>query len=105
MTTLNKFVRPAGVVLAATLGFVLGACGPASEHRMNKVCKRYCDHAVECDDNTDWDDCVDNCVNQAMDCDSDQDVAAALDILNDCSAESCNNVAGCTVDAWVECNF
>ena len=99
----TKIVRSFGVVAAAAIGFMLGACGPASEHRMNKVCKRYCDRAVDCNDNIDWDDCVDDCVNQAMDCDSDNDVEAALDILDECAGESCNNVGACTTDAWIEC--
>lgn len=105
MTTRPQFVRLACVALAAAFGFTLGACGPSSEYRMNKVCKRFCDRAVDCNDNTDFDDCVDDCVNQAMDCDSDNDVEATLDILNDCAAESCNDVGACAIDAWVECNF
>jgi hypothetical protein len=105
MTSFKHHARPICVVLAAAFGFALGACGPASEYRMKKVCKRYCDRAVDCNDNVDWDDCVDDCIDEAMGCDSDNDVEAALDILNDCSAGACNDFGGCTIDAWVECNI
>lgn len=99
------FIRPLCVVLAAAFGFALGACGPASEARMNNVCKDYCNRLVDCNDNTNFDNCVDDCVEQAMGCDTDDDTADALDILNACAEDSCNNVAACSLDAWLECNL
>ena len=103
MSTSRKFVQIASLLLAAGFGVTLGACGPHSEHRINKVCKRYCERAVDCNDATVYDDCVDDCVNTATDCDSETDIEAALDILEDCTADSCNQVVACTVDAWLEC--
>jgi hypothetical protein len=103
MTGHAKLVRPAALLLAAALGFGLGACAH-SEYRIDKVCKRYCDRAVDCNDNTDWDDCYDSCVDTAHECDSDDDLEAALDILDDeCTPGACNDLLGCSLDAWVEC--
>jgi hypothetical protein len=102
MSTSRKI---ASLLLAAVFGVTLGACGPHSQHRINKVCKRYCLRAVDCNDNTNFDDCFDDCVNEANGCESDNDVEAALDILVDCEGSSCNEVGGCTVEAWLECNL
>jgi len=104
-TIAANFARPASAVLAAALGFALGACGPASESRMNKVCKRFCERQFDCNDGTDVDDCIDGCVDEAMSCDSDDDVADALDILDECSTQSCNEVPGCLAEAWLECKL
>jgi hypothetical protein len=104
MTTPPKFARPASILLAATLGFTLGACGH-SQLRIDKVCNKYCRSLVDCNDNTNLEACVDDCVDTANNCDSDDDVEAALDILADCADSSCNQVGSCTVDAWFECAF
>jgi hypothetical protein len=105
MSTSRKFAQLASLLLAAVFGVTLGACGPHSEYRINKVCKRYCERAFDCNDNTDYDDCLDDCVTEANGCESEQDVEAALDILQDCEASSCNQVGTCTVEAWLECNL
>lgn len=103
MTRLAKLVRPAALLLAAAIGLTVGACGH-SEYRIDKVCKRYCDRALDCNDNTDWGDCYDNCVDTAHECDSDEDVEDALDILEDeCTPGACNELPACTLDAWIEC--
>ncbi|MCA9685818.1 MAG: hypothetical protein KC457_26820 [Myxococcales bacterium] len=94
--------RLASLALAAGLGVIVGACAH-SDFRIEKVCKDYCARLVDCNDNTDFDDCVDNCVDTASDCDTDKDVEQALDTLEQCASEACNNVFGCSVDAWLEC--
>lgn len=105
MPVLAKLVRPAALLIAAAVGLTLGACGH-SEYRIDKVCKRYCDRAVDCNDNTDWDDCYDSCADSAHECSSDDDVEAGLDILEDeCIPGSCNDLPACTLEAWVECSF
>jgi hypothetical protein len=104
MTNSAKLARPASLLLAAILGVTLGACGH-SQLRIDKVCNKYCKALVDCNDNTDPDDCFDDCVETANNCESDEDIEAALDILADCTKESCNEVATCTVEAWVECNL
>jgi hypothetical protein len=105
MSMSRKSVQLASLLLAAVFGATLGACGPHSEHRINKVCKRYCQRAVDCNDAIDYEDCIDDCVNTAGDCESDGDVEVALDILEDCTADSCNQVVTCTLEAWLECTL
>lgn len=102
MTTLAKFARPASLLLAAILGLTLGACAH-SQYRIDKVCNKFCNKAFDCNDNSDRDICFEECVDTANNCDSEVDVEAALDILADCANESCNAVAACTIEAWVEC--
>jgi hypothetical protein len=104
MTRLAKFIRLAAFPIAATIGLTLGACGH-SNYRIDKVCKRYCDRARDCNSNTDWGDCYEACVDQFDECDSDKDVESALDILDDCRRGSCNELAACTLDAWLECRL
>ncbi len=105
MSTSRKSVQIASLLLAGMFGITLGACGPHSEYRINKVCKRYCQRAVDCNDNTNYDDCLDDCVTEANGCESEADVEAALDILEDCVADSCNEVGPCVLEAWVECKL
>ena len=102
MSTSRKITS---LLLAACFGITLGACGPHSQHRINKVCKRYCERVLDCNDNTDFEDCIDTCIDDANSCESDGDIEDALDILDECSAEACNDVVGCTVEAWLECNL
>jgi hypothetical protein len=105
MSTSRKSVQIASLLIAGMFGVTLGACGPHSQHRINKVCKRYCQRAFDCNDNTNYDECLDDCVTEANDCESESDVEAALDILEDCVADSCNQVATCTAESWLECNL
>lgn len=102
MTNFAKLARPASILLAATLGFALGACAH-SQFRIEKVCNKFCKRVVDCNDNANLDTCFDDCVEQANNCDSDTDVEAALDILADCADESCNQVGACALESWVEC--
>ncbi len=100
-----KLVRPASLLVAALVGMVLGACGPHSEYRIEKTCKKYCARAVDCNDNISFDTCVNDCVDTANDCNSDSDIEQALDILETCADEACNDVAACVADSWIECAF
>ena len=45
MKTFAKFARPASILLAATLGFTLGACAH-SQFRIEKVCNKFCKRVV-----------------------------------------------------------
>ena len=51
----------------------------------------------------DFDDCVDDCIDQSTDCNDDADIEAALDIRDECTNESCNQIGVCSVEAWFEC--
>ncbi len=94
---------PLAMLLAATFGLLAGACGPTSEYRIENSCEDYCARAVDCNDNTDYSDCVDNCLDTADECDSESDLENALDRLDECTEESCDDVAACSVDALIEC--
>ncbi|MFO7563645.1 MAG: hypothetical protein R6X02_13440 [Enhygromyxa sp.] len=105
MTRPAEFLRPAALLIAAVVGLTLGACGH-SDYRIDKVCKRYCDRVLDCNDNADWNDCYEGCVDTAHDCDSDKDVESALDILEDeCTPGACNKLGGCSIEAWLECKL
>ncbi|NJK32985.1 MAG: ferrous iron transporter B [Deltaproteobacteria bacterium] len=102
MTEISKRM-PIALLSAALFGLTLGACGPTSDYRIERTCEDYCDRLVDCNDDTDYDDCVEACLDNAGECDSESDLEQALDKLDECTSESCNDVGGCTVDAWVEC--
>ena len=66
------------ILLAAAFGFTLGACAH-SQFRMDKVCEDYCQHIVDCNDNTNFNTCVNDCLDNVNGCDSDEDTEATLD--------------------------
>lgn len=98
-----KLVRPASFLIAALIGVFVGACGPHSDYRIEKVCKKHCSRSVDCNSNVDFDDCVSDCMDLADECDSENDVEQSLDILETCPDMACNEVPGCAVEAWFEC--
>jgi hypothetical protein len=98
-----KLIHPLSFMLAALLGLAAGAC-KEGELRAERVCKRHCQAMEDCT-NTDFDTCVNNCVETADECDSESDVEMALDRLDACQKEECSNVLGCGIDAWVECKI
>ncbi len=91
---------------ALMLGLVSAvACGNGTGSvRVNMTCEAYCDQATECNDNVDFDNCVDNCEDTIDDCMADEQ-EQALDDLDSCSAESCNEFGACTVGAGLQCAF
>ncbi|NVB42156.1 hypothetical protein G6O69_30315 [Pseudenhygromyxa sp. WMMC2535] len=99
----KTIVRPVAILLAAGFGVAIGACGPHSEYRIENVCEDYCERLYDCTDTTDIEDCIDECIDQADRCDTDSDIEEALDILDECIAESCNEIIGCSIEAWGEC--
>lgn len=104
MTTF-KLVHPASFLVAALIGLTVGACAGDSELRVETVCKRHCNRAVDCNGIVEYDNCVSNCVETSDDCDSDADVEMALDKLDTCPDKVCSEVLGCATEAWVECTF
>lgn len=102
MTEFSKRM-PVALLFAALFGLTAGACGPTSDYRIENTCEDFCKRVVDCDDNNDYDDCVESCLENSEECDSESDLEQALDKLDECSSESCNDVVACTVDAWVEC--
>lgn len=98
-----KLVHPVAFMVAALIGLSAGAC-KESELRIERVCKRHCSTLTDCN-NTDYDNCVNNCVETGSECDSDADVEMALDKLDECRNEECAQVVGCGIDAWFECKI
>lgn len=98
-----KFVHPVTFLLAALIGVGAGAC-KASDMRIERVCKRHCSAMRDCS-NIDYDNCVNDCIETANECDSDADVEMALDRLDECKKEQCGELVGCGIDAWVECKL
>lgn len=96
------------VLGALSLGFLSAvACGDGTgtgEVRVNMTCEAYCDQANMCNDNVDFDNCVDDCEDTVDDCMADEQ-EQALDELDACSAESCNDFGACTVGAGLQCAF
>jgi hypothetical protein len=91
------------LLVAASVGLGLGAC-KSSDFRAERVCKRHCSYLEDCN-NTDYDNCVNTCIETAAECDSDADVEMALDKLDQCRQEACNEIPGCEIDAWLECKL
>jgi len=89
--------------MAAMIGLSVGAC-KSSEMRAERICKRHCSMLEDCN-NTDYDNCVNTCVETSQECDSDADVEMALDKLDQCRNEQCGEVLGCEADAWIECKL
>ena len=85
------------------VGVVAGACSPTGDLRVANTCEDYCNRAIDCNDNLDYEDCVRDCQDSVDDCDNDADAEEALDQLDSCVTVSCNDFAGCTVEAYVEC--
>jgi hypothetical protein len=91
---------------AIALGLLAAvACGNGTgDVRVGMTCEAYCEHAHDCNDNVDTDACIDDCRDTIDDCMADEQ-EQALDDLDHCSAESCNDLAACTVGAGLQCAF
>lgn len=98
-----KLVHPVAAIVAALIGLSAGAC-KESDVRIDRVCKRHCEKMKDCN-NTDYDTCLNNCVETAHECDTDSDVDMALDKLDECRNSECSEVLGCGIDAWFECKL
>ena len=101
------FHRPLLLILGLGLGLALGACTDldgTGDLRTQISCENYCEQAKECNDNVDAQDCIDRCLGSVDDCMADEQ-EQALDQLDDCATESCNDFAGCTIEAGAQCYF
>lgn len=115
MTDTSKGFRAFGPLLfalAAVAGVALGACrqdnGDGDESdaslQVKNNCEQYCGRMSECDDERDQEKCFNNCVDAMTDCQVDEQ-EAALDRLDLCSRESCDDFFGCTVNVGAQCVF
>lgn len=113
MTDTRKKIRgwgPLLFTLAGLAGVTLGACreddGDESDAsiQVRNTCAEYCSRMVECDDDRNQQKCNDNCVDTMTDCQVDEQ-AAALDKLDVCSRESCDDFFGCSINVGAQCIF
>lgn len=102
--------RGGALTLALSSGLCLGlfACGEDdptdAELDVELACNDYCRKAVECNDDLDMEDCENECEDSASSCMADEQ-DQALDELEMCSEESCDDFGGCTVGAGLQCSF
>lgn len=101
---------PQRYVWALLLGAVLGCNdddgGQAGvdDAELQSTCQAYCDHARTCDDEVVIASCVQKCKDRMSDCMADEQ-SAALDDLNRCATEGCDDFTGCTIGAGLQCTF
>ncbi len=100
---------PFRVLLGLGLGLMaaqLNACerDGTGDLRIGRTCSDYCDTAVSCNDEVDEDACKSDCEDAMNDCMAD-DQEAALDDLDECAEDSCNDFLACTIGAGAECVF
>lgn len=115
MVQANKTFRafkPLTIALAALIGVTVGACrqdepeeyDTGATLEVKASCAEYCEQAVICDDERSKDECTMKCIDRMTDCQVDEQ-AAALDRLDACSNESCDDFFGCTVNVGAQCIF
>jgi hypothetical protein len=112
MAHTNESFRAFGPLLfaiAAVTGIALGACrGDDDESdttiQVRNSCEDYCSRAKECDDDRDEDRCYDRCLNRMKSCQADEQ-DAAIDKLDGCTNESCDDFFGCSIKVGATCFF
>jgi hypothetical protein len=114
MAHTNESFRAFGpllLALAAVTGIALGACNNDDDGdqsgtaiHVRNACEEYCSHAKECDDDRDEQKCYDRCTERMNNCQADEQ-DAALDKLDSCAKESCDDFLGCRVNVGAKCIF
>jgi hypothetical protein len=104
--TRPTLIRP---LVAFALGLVLAqpvGCSDSndSDARIASACHDYCETARMCNDEIDMDNCQANCEDGMNDCMHDE-LPQALDDLENCAAESCDDFLGCSIGAGLQCTF
>ena len=100
----------ARTTVLTVVGLVLGvgtaqlACGDESDDpRAVTTCNNYCERYRECED-TSMQECTENCRQILDDC-MDDEFEEALDRLDVCANESCDEFTECSFEAGTECIF
>ncbi len=78
--------------------------GVIEEIQIEGSCSDYCEKAAECDSNVDADSCQSDCESTVTDCQADEQ-DETLNVLDECAENACNEFAGCTIDAGLQCAF
>lgn len=87
-----------------TLLLGAGLACDAGKSRVEITCEDYCAKAHECDDDSSQSACVADCKDAMGDCMADEQ-EQALDDLDACAADSCDEFLGCTIGAGLQCSF
>lgn len=90
-------------LLAALIATTAG-CGLARHKNVEATCQRYCEQVATCDGDVDVESCTADCLDNVGDCQVDEQ-EQALDDLDDCAQESCDELFACTVGAQLQCTF
>jgi hypothetical protein len=103
--------RPAMFGLAAFAGIALGACrqddgddGTEASLEVRNACDDYCVKAKECDGDIDEENCYERCLDNMGNCRVDEE-EEAIEKLQQCANESCDDFIGCTVEVGAQCYF
>ena len=78
--------------------------GDGNAAEIQSTCDTYCNKSQTCDDGETLEQCVADCKAQLGDCMADEQ-EQALDDLDSCAADSCDDFAGCTIGAGLQCAF
>lgn len=90
-----------GLLMGALVGVACEDDTPATDD-IGRACTNHCERWAECDDDVDFDGCLANCFNAINECPI-EEVDEAIAELDDCTDESCEDLAQCSVDPASRC--
>jgi len=96
------------LALAAVTGIALGACQEEKQAEaspeIEMACTEYCERHAECDDEVKADECTNECIAVLDACET-LEPDEAIDQVEECGAESCDDFNRCRLSAGVQCVF
>lgn len=96
------------LALAGTAGIALGACQEEEQAEaspeIEMACADYCERSAECDDEVKADECTNECIAVLEACET-LEPDEAIDQVEECGSESCDDFNRCTLSAGVQCVF
>lgn len=105
---LGRLVRPLVLVLAGAASLAVGACKEdevdGDDAQIKSSCESYCEQAKLCNQDINEQNCINDCRNAVGNCMADE-VDLALDKLQGCAKEACDDFTACTIDAGAQCYF
>lgn len=90
------------LLIAGAASIAVGAC--SDEAKSERSCKEYCAQAKLCDTSLNEQKCVNSCVEAVGSCMADE-LEDALQQMDNCANESCDDFVGCTINAGAQCYF
>lgn len=89
-------------VLFGVFALAATGCTIEGDDPLDGPCQEYCEQRNVCDGDVDIESCRQDCVDAAQDCQADEK-EEALDDIDACADESCDEIAACTVGAGLQC--